>query len=153
MHTTRDRPLPKADPTWKVGIIHSAWYPELVGPMVHDAKTLLKEAGIGASNILVHEVAGSFEIPLIGSVLAQEKKVDALIALGVIVKGETQHADLIAQEIARGVMNVQLVHGVPFAFEVLYVDDLELAKRRGDKGKAAAYTTLHSLAALQRIAE
>lgn len=152
MHISDHQLLPKADPDWRIAIVHSSWYPELVGPMIEDAKKTLMDAGTPAANIAVHPCAGSFEIPLIGSALAQEKKADALIALGVIVRGETHHADLIAQEIARGVMNVQLVHGVPFAFEVLYVNDIALAKARTDKGRTAAYTTLHSLNELQRIA-
>jgi 6,7-dimethyl-8-ribityllumazine synthase len=146
-------PLPKADPSWTVAIIYSSWYPELVGPMVEDAKRTLIRAGISEKNISFYEAPGSFEIPLIGAAIADEKRTDALIALGIIVKGETHHADLIAEQTVRGIMEVQLCYTLPFAFEVLYVDALDLAKARRDTGMTAAVTTLHSLRELQRIAE
>jgi 6,7-dimethyl-8-ribityllumazine synthase len=153
MHITPKQPQSAADPSWRIGILHSAWYPEVVLPMVDDAKKTLIDADIPVENITLHACTGSFEIPLIGSALAESGSVDALIALGVIVKGQTHHADLIAAEVARGVMQVQLQHQIPFAFEVLYVDSLELAKQRTDKGRAAAHTTLQSLKQLQGIVQ
>lgn len=145
--------IPKADSSWSVAIIYSAWYPELVGPMVADAKKTLMESGIEEKNITMHEAPGSFEIPLLGAVVAEAGSADAIIALGIVVNGETHHARLIAEQAARGAMDVQLKYLMPFAFEILYVDTIELAKARSDKGKAAAITTLHSLQELQRITE
>ncbi len=108
---------------------------------------LLKN-GIQESNITLCEVPGSFEIPLIGRNLAEKKSVDALIALGVIVQGETHHAKLIATESARGIMDIQLRYGIPFAMEILFVEDLALARDRTDKGVVAARTVLQSLSVI-----
>ena len=137
------------DPAWRIGIIHSSYYKEEVERLVQGAVSALKEVGI--SNISLHPVPGSFEIPLLGAALAEEKKVDALIGLGIIVEGETHHAKLVADSVTRGIMDVQTTHQVPFAFEVLYVKDLLQAQERIDKGKEAAEAILHSLAQIQTI--
>jgi len=143
------------DTQWRVGIVASSFYKEEVDSMVEAARSLLVDAGIRGENILVHYVPGSFEIPLVGHVLITEKKVDALIGLGIIVEGETEHARLLAEQTARGIMDVQLRAGIPFAFEVLYVQDMKFARARisgeRNKGKEAAHAVLHSLAKLHSI--
>ncbi|OGJ55498.1 6,7-dimethyl-8-ribityllumazine synthase [Candidatus Peribacteria bacterium RIFCSPHIGHO2_02_FULL_52_16] len=156
MQTNHLQKLPaKIDPSWRIGIVHAEWHAEEIKGLVEGARSTLLAAGISASNILVHPASGSFEIPLIGKTLATEKKVDALIGFGIIVEGETHHAELLAKEVARGIMDVQLNHGIPFAFEVLYVKNIEQARERArvkiGKGAEAAYAALHSLAELHRI--
>ncbi|MDD5623382.1 MAG: 6,7-dimethyl-8-ribityllumazine synthase [Candidatus Peribacteraceae bacterium] len=139
----------------RIGIVHSSFYPEVVAGLVAGAERALEKAGIVQGNIRLYPAAGSFEIPLIGAALLAEKEADALIGLGVIVEGETHHARLLAESVARGIMDVQLKYGVPFAFEVLYVDVLAQAQERGgaqgNKGAEAARAALHSLAQLGRI--
>lgn len=142
------------DPHWRIAVIHAAYHGDVVRGMLKGAEEVLREAGIRA--VSVHEAHGSFELPLIGAALLEEGKVDALIALGVIVEGETHHASLIAEATARGIMDLQIRHGVPFAFEVLYVDDIALAEERaggkaGNRGAEAARAVLHSLAQLKSI--
>ena len=139
------------NPEWKVGVVASSFYKEEVDSMVNLAKSTLVDAGLQEQNISIHAAAGSFEIPLIGRALAEENQVDALIGLGIIVEGETEHARLLAEQTAQGIMDVQVRFGVPFAFEVLYVDDLELAQERAGKGKEAALAVLHSLGQLATI--
>lgn len=123
--------------------------------MVACAKQALLEAGVAKENIREYPVRGSFEIPLIGSALARGNKADALIGLGIIVEGETHHAGLIARETARGIMEVQVAYGVPFAFEVLYVKKLAQAKVRSagaeNKGAEAATSAIHSLAQIKKL--
>ncbi len=137
-----------ASPDWRIGIVYSSFYPELISVMREGAVQELVKYGIQESCITQYEVPGSFEIPLIGRNLAEKKSVDALIALGVIVQGETHHAELIAQESTRGIMDVQLRYGIPFAMEILFVDDLETARQRTDKGVVAAETVLRTLAVM-----
>ena len=145
-------PLPaQIDPCWKIGVVRSSFYKEEMEEMTQIAKEALTAAGILASNVSVHDAAGSFEVPLVGRMLAHEKTVDALIGLGIIVEGDTHHARLLADAAARGMMDVQLRYGMPFAFEILYVDDIALARERLEKGKEAAYAALHSLVELKRI--
>jgi 6,7-dimethyl-8-ribityllumazine synthase len=129
--------LLKAQPEWRVGIVAASFYKDETDALIE--------------NISVHLVPGSFEIPLIGAVLAETHKVDALIGIGIIVQGETFHADLLATEVARGIMAVQLEYAIPFAFEVLWVKDVAHAQARLHKGEEAAKAVLQSLAELQRI--
>lgn len=146
---------PKANPSWRIGIVHSSFYEDEVGKMVAGARKTLEEAGVEPKNISEHAAAGSFEIPLIGSALAKAKKVDALLGIGIIVEGETHHAELLARESARGIMDVQLQEGIPFAFEILYVKSLKDAVVRSsgalNKGAEAARAVLQSLAELKRL--
>ncbi len=144
--------LPKVDPTWQIGIVAASFYREEIDALIASAKKCLTDAGIPNTNITVSEVPGSFEIPLAGSWMAETEKFDALIALGIIVQGQTKHADLIAQESARGIMDIQLKYHIPFAFEILWVPDLEHARARSDKGAEAAMAVLHSLAEKARLA-
>ena len=143
------------DPSWRIAIVHSSYYPEEVLKLISGATQALIDAGIPEKNIAVHSTSGCFEIPLLGSVIAQQKKADALIGLGIIVEGETYHADLVARETARGIMDVQVRHGMPFAFEILYVKKLSQAKVRSagsqNKGGEAARTALHSLAEIGKL--
>jgi len=143
------------DPSWRIGIVHSTYYKEEIDGLVEGARGVFSAMGISEKNISLHPVPGSFEIPLIGAALAKAKKVDALIGFGIIVEGETYHAKLLADQVARGIMDVQVQLQVPFAFEVLSVHSLEQARARcfGDasKGREAASAVLHSLAELKRI--
>jgi len=144
--------LPESvNPAWRIGIVASQFHESEVSALVESALEALTEAGVPPENILKHTVAGSFEIPLIGAALARTKQVDALIGLGIIVRGETQHAEHLAREVARGIMEVQLKHGIPFAYEVLHVDNIAQARDRAEKGREAAHAALHSLAQLARL--
>lgn len=146
----RSLPAP-IDFSSRIGIIHSSYYGEEVGALVAGARRVLLGSGLPPSSIKTYAVPGSFEIPLLGAALAEAGEVEALIGLGVIVEGQTHHARLIAEQAARGMMEVQLRHGIPFAFEVLYVDDLALARARLDRGEEAARAVLQFLAQLRSI--
>jgi 6,7-dimethyl-8-ribityllumazine synthase len=102
----------------------------------------LEAAGADAEDIVVVHVPGSFEIPLAAKKLAAGGSVDAVIAIGCILRGETAHFDYIASEVARGVQLAQLDTGVPVIFCVLTCDTLEQAIDRaglksGNKGHDA----------------
>lgn len=139
------------DPSWRIAIVYATYYKEEIGVMVESATTALKAAGITEKNIALYEASGSFEIPLIGAALADARAANALIGLGIIVQGETRHADLLAASVTQGMMDIQIRYRIPFAFEVLHVDSLEQARTRGEKGQEAAHAVLHSLAELRRI--
>ena len=135
--------------------MHALFHGDIVERLVQGAEQALLTAGIPQSNIRHFSAPGSFEIPLIGDALLKEDTVDALIGLGVIVEGETHHARLLAEAASRGIMDVQLRHSAPFAFEILYVKDIAQAQVRaqGDrnKGAEAALAVLHALAQLKAI--
>ncbi len=95
-------------------------------------------------DISTYAVPGCFELPLGAKrLIAADAKLDALVALGVIVRGETPHFEYVAGECARGIMTVQIATGVPIGFGVLTTETLEQARERadpsrGDKGYQAA---------------
>ena len=123
--------------------------------MASEAKAELLKQGIAAKNIIEVQVPGSFEVPLACMHIIERKHVDALIAFGVIVQGQTHHARLIAEQAARALMQLQMDTGVPVAFEVLFVDKLTHAKARSTgkhgKGPHAAQTVLTTLAKLSDL--
>jgi len=99
----------------------------------------LEAASADPENIEVVHVPGSFEIPLTAKKLAEGGRVDAVIAIGCILRGETSHFDYVASEVARGVQLAQLDTGIPVIFCVLTCDTLEQAIDRaglksGNKG-------------------
>jgi 6,7-dimethyl-8-ribityllumazine synthase len=99
----------------------------------------LEASGADAEDIVVVHVPGSFEIPLTAKKLAEGGRVDTVIAIGCILRGETAHFDYVASEVARGVQLAQLDTGIPVIFCVLTCDTLEQAIDRaglksGNKG-------------------
>lgn len=142
-------------PDAKVGIIYSTYYEEENLVMVNAARDTLVEQGIAVENVSLHPVLGSFEVPLIGAALAEAGAVDALIGFGIVLQGETTHAQYIVGECARAMMDIQMQYRLPFAFEILHVDSLEQVHARssgpGNKGQEAAQAVLHSLAELRRL--
>lgn len=156
MKATTPHDLPTSiDPRWKIGIVASTYHKEHVDTLVDGAKQTLIGAGIPADHVTVHSAPGSFEVPLIGAALAEKRAVDALVGFGIIVKGETHHADLLADAVTHGIMDVQMRYRIPFAFEILYVDSIQQAIERthgeANKGIEAARAVLHALRELQNI--
>lgn len=116
----------------------------------------LLECGCRRERIDTIAVPGCFEIPLAADRLAATKRYDALIALGAVIKGETLHFELVANECARGVMEVSLSRKIPVIFEVLATrnrrDALARAGNgRSNKGFEAARAALAMVAALDRL--
>jgi 6,7-dimethyl-8-ribityllumazine synthase len=104
------------------------------------AADALEASGADAENIVVVHVPGSFEIPLTAKKLAEGGRVDAVIAIGCVLRGETSHFDYVASEVARGVQLAQLDTGIPVIFCVLTCDTLEQAiDRAGLKGGNKGY--------------
>lgn len=151
-HAPTDVPA-NINQSWKIGIITSMWHRDILDAMVDTAKQTLIDSGISPSNISFHDAPGSFEVPLIGSALMEH--VDALIGFGIILQGETKHAEALAATTAQAMMDLQVRHKKPFAFEILHVMNIEQAKERAigphNKGFEAARAVLWSLSELHRI--
>lgn len=108
--------------------------------------TLIRH-GASKDDLEVVWVPGAFEIALAASRMAKNKKYDALICLGAIIRGSTPHFDYIANETAKGIAHVNLASGKPVAFGVITADNLEQAIERagtkqGNKGKDAALSAI-----------
>ncbi len=119
--------------------------------MVQSAKELLGKAGIQQDHILIVEAPGSFELPLMARALITEKGVNGIVAIGILLEGETSHAAVVAQAVATGLMNLQLEYGIPCAQEVLHVLSLEQASDRVEAGAEGARAVLQALEELRKL--
>ncbi len=140
----------------RLAIIRAQYNPEITLSLQKKCVAALLEAGIPLKNIERFSVPGCFEIPLLAQRVAAQGRFDVLIALGAVIRGDTFHFDLIANECARGVMEVALKHDVPIIFEVLATYNRRDALRRSgenrfNKGLEAAQAALSMLAALSRL--
>ncbi len=135
----------------KVGIVVSRFNELLGGRLLSGAKDALTRHGVGEDDIDVAWVPGAFEIPLVAQKMAQGGKYDAVLALGVVIRGATPHFDYIAAEVSKGIAKVSLDSGVPVSFGVITADTIEQAVERagtkaGNKGWDAACTAIEMVA-------
>lgn len=127
----------------KFGIVVSRFNELITKKLLEGAQDRLIRSGVKETDIDVVWVPGSFEIPMAAQKLAQKKKYDAIICLGAIIRGETQHFDYIAGEAAKGIAQVALNNDIPVEFGVITSETVEQAIERsglkkGNKGAQAA---------------
>ncbi|MBW8053708.1 MAG: 6,7-dimethyl-8-ribityllumazine synthase [Nitrospira sp.] len=131
----------------RFGIVLSR-YNDFVGErLLQGAIDTLERHGAQSSNIEVVRIPGAFEMPLVAKTMAASKRYDALIALGVVVRGETPHFEYVANQCVSGLGQVSVQFDMPFGFGVLTVDTLEQAIERagakaGNKGVEAALAAI-----------
>ncbi|MDG1156997.1 MAG: 6,7-dimethyl-8-ribityllumazine synthase [Litorivicinaceae bacterium] len=130
----------------------------VVDSLVEGAVDALVRHGVDEDNITVIRVPGAYEIPLASQAVAEKGDVDAIIALGAVIRGSTPHFDYVAGESASGLNKVQMDTGVPCAFGVLTVDTIEQAIERagtkaGNKGAEAALVAIEMVSVLRQISE
>ena len=119
----------------RLGIVASRFNEALSAELLARAKA---EAGkLGIADVTVNTVPGALEIPLALQWLAQTGEFDALVAVGCVIRGDTYHFEIVANESARGVMDVALECGLPVANGILTTDDEAQARARLDKGAEA----------------
>ncbi len=131
----------------RVGVIAARFNEMVTGKLVEGAVEGLKKHGVDEDRIDVAWVPGAFELPLVAKRMARTERYDALICLGAVIRGETAHFELVANEAARGIAEVALDAGIPVIFEVLATEDLAQAEARaggahGNKGWEAAEAAL-----------
>ena len=138
----------------RVGIVLSRFNPGIGDLMLAGALRALKEAGVGERNITVVTVPGALETPLALQRLAQTGDFDALVALGAVIRGETYHFEIVANESARGVSELALEFGIPIGNGILTCDTEEQARARMDaKGFEAARAAIELANLLDAIDE
>ena len=130
----------------------------VVDSLVEGAVDALVRHGVDEDNITLIRVPGAYEIPLAAQAVAEKGDVDAIIALGAVIRGSTPHFDYVAGESASGLNKVQMDTGVPCAFGVLTVDTIEQAIERagtkaGNKGAEAALVAIEMVSVLRQISE
>ncbi len=141
----------------RIGIVWSRFNEEIARELVTACDKQLVELGVAAADIDVLSVPGALEIPIALQTLALERhgfgrRYDALVALGAVVRGETYHFEIVANESARGILDVQLETGVPVANGVLTTDTEEQAKGRAAvKGAEAARVAIEMANTLKAV--
>jgi len=135
---------------YKVGIVVSQFNSHITEPMLEGAKKILADYNVSEKKIKVIRVAGSVETPVALQALA-EKAMDCLVAIGVIIKGETAHFDYVAKIVADGVLRVGLDYKIPVGFGVVTAFTEEQAVARIHHGRDAVLAALHSAKAIKEL--
>jgi 6,7-dimethyl-8-ribityllumazine synthase len=136
----------------RVGIVLSRFNGEIGEVLLQGALRALNEAGVAESAIAVVTVPGALEAPLALQRMAQTGDYDALVALGAVIRGETYHFEIVANESATGVASVQLEFGIPIGNGILTTDTDDQANARADaKGHDATLAALEMANALTAI--
>ncbi len=116
----------------RYALVVARFYEELADRLVSGATGVFEEAG---AEVEVHDVPGAFELPLAALYCASSGRYAGVACLGAVIRGETNHYDYVCGEAARGIARVGLDTGVPCAFGVLTVEDMEQAMARSGGGR------------------
>lgn len=140
----------------RVGIIAARFNDHIVVALRDGALRALARVGVADSDIIEVWVPGAFEVPLAALTLAESEKVDAVICLGAVIRGDTAHFDFVAGQAARGIQDAQLTTGIPIMFGVLTVENEQQAIDRSgpgldNKGDEAARGAIEMVHILRRL--
>ena len=137
----------------RIGIVQSRFNPEICEGLLGECRVQLIKQGVAEDDIVLATVPGALEISLALLHMAESEKFDALIALGAVVRGETYHFEIVANESARCINEVQLACGVPVANAVLTTDtDQQAIERMHVKGGEAALVAIEMANLLRDLA-
>jgi 6,7-dimethyl-8-ribityllumazine synthase len=137
-------------------LVVGRWNSFVVEHLLQGALDTLKRHGVSEKNISIVRAPGAFEIPLVCKKVAQKGGVDAIIALGAVIRGGTPHFEYVAGECTKGIAQVSMEHGLPISFGVLTVDSIEQAVERsgtkaGNKGEEAAMSAIEMVDLIDQI--
>ena len=140
----------------KIGIIVARFNSFICEKLLEGALDSLVRSGVLEEDVEVARVPGAFEIPLVAQKMAASGKYDAVITLGVVIRGATPHFDYVAGEVAKGTAQVMLETGVPILFGVLTTETIEQAIERagtkaGNKGSDVAVAALEMISLMENI--
>ncbi|RJF72525.1 MULTISPECIES: 6,7-dimethyl-8-ribityllumazine synthase [Deinococcus] len=140
----------------KFAVVSTRWNHLIVDRLVEGAELAFVQHG-GKTENLEHFIApGSYEVPLVARKLAGSGRYDAVVCLGAVIKGDTDHYDFVAGGAANGILNTSLHTGIPVAFGVLTTDTVEQALNRagikaGNKGAEAVLAMIETVNLLKTI--
>ena len=139
----------------RIAIVVANFNDFITSRLLDGARAALARNGVRDDDVTVVSVPGSFELPLVAKKLAESKRHDAVISLGAVIRGETDHYEHVAGEAAKGIANAGLASGVPVIFGVLTTDTLEQAINRaggkqGNNGYGAGLAAIE-MANLMRV--
>lgn len=137
-------------------LVVSRWNSFVVEHLLTGAIDTLLRHGAIDSDLTIVRIPGAFELPLVLDKLAAASEYDALIALGAVIRGGTPHFEYVANEAVKGIAQVSLKYGIPIAFGLLTVDNIEQAIERsgtkgGNKGAEAAISAIEMVNLLRQI--
>lgn len=126
--------------SFPIALVVSTFNQEITSALKDGALQRLKELGFKSGDITLVEVPGAVEIPFIANLLAKQKRVNVIIALGAVIRGETSHYDYVCEQVSQGCQRVMLDHDVPVIFGILTTENEDQARDRvggkhGHKGK------------------
>ncbi|MDD5181010.1 MAG: 6,7-dimethyl-8-ribityllumazine synthase [Gallionellaceae bacterium] len=137
----------------RIGIVQSRFNNVVCEGLLAACRAQLAEQGVSDADITLASVPGALEIPLALQGMAQSGRFDALIALGAVIRGDTYHFEIVSNESARGVGEVQLHSGIPIANAILTTETDEQAEERMNvKGAEAALVAIEMVNLLRNIA-
>lgn len=116
----------------RIGVVRARWNGHIVDRLAQGVGRGLAGLGVDPADVIDETVPGSFELPMGAHILASSGRVDAVICLGSVIRGETSHYELVAGQAAAGIQQVQLGTGVPVAFGILTTEDEAQALDRSE---------------------
>ncbi|MBX3283824.1 MAG: 6,7-dimethyl-8-ribityllumazine synthase [Acidimicrobiales bacterium] len=132
-HRSADAPAPHLDGTGlRVAVLSSRWNSHVTLRLLDGVRRGLADAGVDPADVIEDWVPGAFELPLAAKAWAESGRVDGVVCLGCVIRGETTHYESVAGECAGGIQRAQLDTGVPIAFGVLTVENLDQALARSE---------------------
>lgn len=134
----------------KIGIVLSRFNQFISQRLLEGALEALEKLGADDKDLSVYKVPGSFEIPGVAKKLAQARKVDGILCLGALIRGDTPHFDFLSAEVTKGLAQIAMEEGVPVSFGILTVETIEQGIERagakaGNKGYDAAFALVETL--------
>ena len=140
----------------RIGIVAARFNDLVVSRLIDGAEDALLRHGVLPAQISLVKVPGAFELPLVAKKMAESGKYDAVIALGAVIRGDTDHYTYVCNEVSKGLAAVGLESGLPVLFGVLTCDTLEQALLRagskaGNKGFECAVAALEMISLLEKL--
>jgi 6,7-dimethyl-8-ribityllumazine synthase len=134
----------------RIGIVVSRFNQFISERLLEGALDALTKLGASEADITVYKVPGSFEVPVLVKKVAQAKRVDGIICLGALIRGDTPHFDFLSAEVTKGIAQIAIDEGIPCSFGILTVDTIEQGIERagtkaGNKGWDAAFSVVETL--------
>ena len=106
-------PIRKDGSGLRIGIVRARWNDEVVTSLTDGCRMELLKCGVKEEDIIEWKVPGSYELPLGGLKMIQKEKVDAVVCIGTLIKGETMHFEYIAEAVTQGIMRLNIDHEIP----------------------------------------
>jgi 6,7-dimethyl-8-ribityllumazine synthase len=141
---------------WRIGIVVSEYNDEITFALRNECIDTLKKYGVSDKNIFMHLTPGAYELPLAAKWLYKQKKADAVICLGCVIKGDTDHDIYINNAVSKAILDLGIQTGCPFVFGVITPNNMQQAKDRaggkhGNKGVECAVAALKMLTLKQEL--